>query len=173
MCGGGGYWRLWLAGVLSTRMQIHPWSTQFQSFPRMLARQISALLDALDAYEGAVVVISHDRPFCEAVRCSHVAYVSSGRITLEERSLRDADFTVADRGVANVAPGKVLAVEDRQAAAMDKAQAKVVTKVDRVQQKARGNAPQKIKTIEKKVRHIGSAEPAAPVPGRRATLEAP
>ena len=34
---------------------------------------------ALEAYEGAVVVISHDRAFCEAMRCSHVAYVANGR----------------------------------------------------------------------------------------------
>jgi ABC-type multidrug transport system ATPase subunit len=129
-----------------------PAPTQYQFSHPVLAHQISALLDALDAYEGAVVVISHDRPFCEAVRCTHVAYVSSGRITLDERSLRDSDFTVADRGVANVAPGTVVAVEERQAAAEDKAQAKEVTKLDRNQQKARGNAPKKIKTIEKKVR---------------------
>jgi len=115
---------------------------------------ISALLDALDAYEGAVVVISHDRPFCEAVRCSHVAYVSSGRITLDERSLRDSDFTVADRGVANVAPTPVLAVEDRQVAVVDTVQAKVAPNLDRAQQKARGNAPKKIKTIEKKVAEL-------------------
>ena len=49
------------------------------------------------------MVISHDRAFCEAMRCSHVAYVANGRVALEERSLRPSDFSEADRGVANVA----------------------------------------------------------------------
>ena len=48
---------------------------------------IQALLDALDTYEGAIVVISHDRPFCEAVRATHVGYVCSGRCVVEEREL--------------------------------------------------------------------------------------
>ena len=33
---------------------------------------IAALLDALDGYEGSIVVISHDRPFCEALRASRI-----------------------------------------------------------------------------------------------------
>lgn len=171
MCGGGGGGGVRLVGRRgqpSTHAQAP--GTQRQASRPMLARQISALLDALDAYEGAVVVISHDRPFCEAVRCSHVAYVSSGRITLDERSLRDSDFTVADRGVANVAPTPVLAVEDRQVAVVDTVQAKVAPNLDRAQQKARGNAPKKIKTIEKKVRHIdpSGAQSAIARPPHRA-----
>ncbi len=67
---------------------------------------ISALLDALETYEGALVLISHDRPFCEAVRATHVGYVCGGRCVVEERELRDADFSEEDRGVRNqfVAP---------------------------------------------------------------------
>mmetsp|Transcript_9872 Transcript_9872/g.28685 ORF Transcript_9872/g.28685 Transcript_9872/m.28685 type:complete len:233 (-) Transcript_9872:374-1072(-) len=112
---------------------------------------IAALLDALEDYEGAIVVISHDRPFCEAVRCTHVAYVSSGKITLEERSLRDSDFTVSDRGVVNVATGSVLSETNQEAVDKVRAENKVTAKLDRAQQKARGSAPRKIKTIEKKV----------------------
>ena len=53
---------------------------------------IDALLGALDKYEGAVVVVSHDRSFCEAVRATHVAYVSNGGVEMQERSLRDSDW---------------------------------------------------------------------------------
>ena len=71
---------------------------------------IQALLDALDTYEGAIVVISHDRPFCEAVRATHVGYVCSGRCVVEERELRDADFSETDRGVRNNFVGDASAV---------------------------------------------------------------
>ena len=53
---------------------------------------IEALVSALDEYEGCLVVISHDRAFCEAIRCSHVAYVANGRVSVEERELRPSDF---------------------------------------------------------------------------------
>ena len=62
---------------------------------------IAALLDAIETYTGAVVVISHDRPFCEALRATHVGYVCGGSCLIEERELRDSDFSEADRGVRN------------------------------------------------------------------------
>lgn len=49
-------------------------------------------------FEGAVLVVSHDRSFCEAVKCTHVAYVSGGACTVEERSLRAADWSETDKG---------------------------------------------------------------------------
>ena len=42
-----------------------------------------------------MLVISHDRAFCEALRCSHVAYVAGGKVALEERGLRPSDFSEA------------------------------------------------------------------------------
>jgi len=63
---------------------------------------IAALLEALDGYEGAMVVVSHDRAFCEALRCTHVVYVADGNCRIEERELRDTDFSEADRGVRNL-----------------------------------------------------------------------
>jgi len=84
---------------------------------------IAALLEALDEYTGAVVVVSHDRPFCEALRCSHVGYVAEGRCVVQERELRDADFSEAARGVRNseeaadddAAEGSVLSAEEQKA----------------------------------------------------------
>ena len=36
------------------------------------------------------------RPFCEALRSTHVAHVSGGRVAIEERSLRESDWAKAD-----------------------------------------------------------------------------
>ena len=113
------------------------------------AESIAALLQALEAYEGAVVVISHDRAFCEAMRCSHVAYVANGRVALEERSLRPSDFSEEDRGVANVAAdaagGGGLSMEERAAfREVEKAEAAE----ERRQQKRRSAAPKKLAQLE-------------------------
>ena len=71
------------------------------------ADAIAALLDAIETYTGAVVVISHDRPFCEALRATHIGYVCGGSCLMEERELRDSDFSEADRGVRNTfVPGE-------------------------------------------------------------------
>jgi len=62
---------------------------------------ISALVKALENFEGSIVVISHDRAFCEALKCTHVAYVADGKVKMEERTLMPSDFKM-DKGVANV-----------------------------------------------------------------------
>jgi len=64
---------------------------------------IAALLDAIGKYNGALVVVSHDRAFCEAIDATHVGYVADGKVLVEERSLRQSDFSELDRGVVNVA----------------------------------------------------------------------
>ena len=53
---------------------------------------IGALTRALQEYEGAVVVISHDRAFAEALQATHVAYINNGAVTLEERALKAEDW---------------------------------------------------------------------------------
>ncbi|EOD12548.1 hypothetical protein EMIHUDRAFT_247380 [Emiliania huxleyi CCMP1516] len=64
---------------------------------------IAALLDAIGKFNGALVVVSHDRAFCEAIDATHVGYVADGKVLVEERSLRQSDFSELDRGVVNVA----------------------------------------------------------------------
>jgi ABC-type multidrug transport system ATPase subunit len=63
---------------------------------------IAALLEAISQFEGAIVVISHDRAFSEAIEATHVGYVANGAIEIEERSLRESDWNEMDRGVLNV-----------------------------------------------------------------------
>ena len=56
---------------------------------------IQGLANALSGWggkDGAVVVISHDREFCEKVGFTHVGTVMKGGLLLEQRSLRDGDW---------------------------------------------------------------------------------
>jgi ATP-binding cassette subfamily F protein 3 len=110
-------------------------------------QSIAALVSALDEYEGAVVVVSHDRAFCEALRCTHVAYVAGGSVTLEERELRASDFSEDDKGVANV-DAQAKAQAETEA---DREERKAMAQLDRKAQKERLAAPKKLKQVEGKI----------------------
>ena len=65
---------------------------------------ISGLAKALSQWggkDGAVVVISHDRKFCEKVGFTHVGTVMDGKLILEQRPLRESDWEQYDIGAAN------------------------------------------------------------------------
>ena len=109
---------------------------------------IAALLDAIGKYNGALVVVSHDRAFCEALRATHVGYVSGGSCRVEERPLRDSDFSEADRGVRNSLGG---GDDDDSNAELSAAEAKAARELERQRQKRLSAAPKKIATIESKV----------------------
>eukprot|EP00588_Corethron_pennatum_P004368 CAMPEP_0194286906 /NCGR_PEP_ID=MMETSP0169-20130528/33571_1 /TAXON_ID=218684 /ORGANISM="Corethron pennatum, Strain L29A3" /LENGTH=761 /DNA_ID=CAMNT_0039033451 /DNA_START=89 /DNA_END=2374 /DNA_ORIENTATION=- len=67
---------------------------------------IEALSNALSTWgekDGAVVVISHDRSFCDEVGFTHVGTVQDGTLVLEERSLDDRDWEQYDINGAAVA----------------------------------------------------------------------
>jgi ATPase subunit of ABC transporter with duplicated ATPase domains len=56
---------------------------------------IEALGEALDTWggkDGAILVISHDRSFCEKVGFTHVATVAEGTLKIEQRSLCEDDW---------------------------------------------------------------------------------
>jgi len=53
---------------------------------------IAALLRALQNFEGTLLIVSHDRPFVEALAPSHVLIVDKGRAKLEARDLCDNDW---------------------------------------------------------------------------------
>jgi len=60
---------------------------------------IEALGEALSTWgekDGAVVVISHDREFCEKIGFTHVGTVQNGCVIVEERSLRESDWAEYD-----------------------------------------------------------------------------
>jgi ABC-type multidrug transport system ATPase subunit len=110
---------------------------------------IAALLDAIETYEGALVIVSHDRAFCDALRATHVGYVSDGSCVVEERELRDSDFSEADRGVRN---GAVVEEADRasahEEAVLSPEEAKAFREAERGAQKLRNAAPKKIAKLE-------------------------
>ena len=60
---------------------------------------IEALGDSLSSWggkDGSVVVVSHDRAFCEQVGFTHVGTVKDGKLTIEERGLKDSDWETYD-----------------------------------------------------------------------------
>ena len=60
---------------------------------------IEALGESLSNWggkDGSVVVVSHDRAFCESVGFTHVGTVKDGGITIEERGLEERDWARYD-----------------------------------------------------------------------------
>lgn len=60
---------------------------------------IEALGESLSNWggkDGSVVVVSHDRAFCESVGFTHVGTVKDGTVVIEERGLMDSDWARYD-----------------------------------------------------------------------------
>ena len=106
---------------------------------------IAALVDALDEYPGAIVVVSHDRAFCEALQCTHVAYVADGKVDMEERELRPSDFSESDRGVVNI---DQLTLDAASAPPINKEALKAARAEERKRQKEVSAAPKKLQTVQ-------------------------
>ena len=111
---------------------------------------IEALGDSLSNWggkDGSVVVVSHDRSFCESVGFTHVGTVMDGDLVIEERGLEDKDWARYDIASAagdasetssscnGVAPTVELSAEEK-------------AELDR-KRKLAFNAPKRIEKIEK------------------------
>ena len=55
---------------------------------------VASLTEALKEFKGAVVVVSHDRAFCESLGVTHVITVDDGKCTMQERALKDSDWAI-------------------------------------------------------------------------------
>jgi ATP-binding cassette subfamily F protein uup len=71
--------------------------------PLIVTKSIDALSKALSSWggkDGAIIVVSHDKAFCENVGFTHVGTVDNGTLTLEERGLAEKDWVKYDMQAA-------------------------------------------------------------------------
>jgi ATPase subunit of ABC transporter with duplicated ATPase domains len=104
---------------------------------------VAALANGLNAFEGAVIVVSHDRAFVDELKPTHVATVADGAVSLEKRDLTDADWDVSsidERGTP-AADAVVVADEPAPAPAVE------VVEDDKTRKK-RHNAPKRMEKLE-------------------------
>ena len=105
---------------------------------------IGALLQAVEDFKGAIVVVSHDQTFCEAIQFTHVATVADGGLILEERELRRADFSQG-RGIINSEENSA------EVSNLDRERVKAIARDERAIQKRRKAAPKRILVLESKI----------------------
>jgi hypothetical protein len=110
---------------------------------------IEALSDALRSWggkDGAIIVVSHDKSFCDSVGFNTVGTVSDGTITVEERDLNDSDWK---RYAMSAQGGEVGgAKEEKEVAKPLTPEEKEALKQKR---KQAFNAPKRIKKLEKMI----------------------
>jgi ATPase subunit of ABC transporter with duplicated ATPase domains len=109
---------------------------------------IDALSRALSGWgrkDGAMVVVSHDRAFCEEVGFTHVGTVKDGKLVVEQRGLRDSDWATYDMNGSAVGA----ACEDKEENAASVIEMTQEEKDEmRRKEKLAFNAPKRIKKLE-------------------------
>jgi ATPase subunit of ABC transporter with duplicated ATPase domains len=109
---------------------------------------VEALSEALSGWgqdTGAIVVISHDKAFCEKVGFTHVATVQDGSLKLEQRDTRESDW---DSSSSSTQP----TISSANGSDDDSNNNKpVMTEEDRKRKKQAYNAPKRIAKIEETV----------------------
>ena len=106
---------------------------------------VSVLVKALNKFEGAVLVISHDKAFLEELEPTHVLTVREGNAILEQRSLVDSDWD-DELDSRQQAEEKFIA-----SATTAKINNDGLINEDVVGRKLRQNAPRKIKKVEAQI----------------------
>jgi len=103
---------------------------------------VEALSESLSEWGdeiGAMVVVSHDRAFCEQIGFTHVATVKDGTYRLEERSARASDWVID--GLSSAASA--------DAATINGARTTTAKDIDPKLRKQAFNAPKRIVKLEK------------------------
>lgn len=98
---------------------------------------IQALSQALSEWEGTVVIVSHDKSFCETIGFTHVGTVENGSYTMEERSLRPSDWSQFDEESGSESTSDNVASVSKEQ-----------QQLDRKLQKQAYNAPKRIQKLE-------------------------
>ncbi|KAL7545552.1 hypothetical protein ACHAWF_008905 [Thalassiosira exigua] len=105
---------------------------------------IEALGDSLSSWggkDGSIVVVSHDRSFCESVGFTHVGTVEDGGLIVEERGLEERDWVKYDIATApsDASEPRVVEISAEEKAELDR------------KRKLAFNAPKRIKKIEQSI----------------------
>lgn len=104
---------------------------------------VEALGDALRDWgeeTGALLVVSHDREFCNKIEFTHVATVSDGKFVMEQRSARESDWAINDMEAA--ATSRESIHEKKESKKPD---------LDPALRKQAFNAPKRIAKLEKMI----------------------
>ncbi|KAL7444418.1 hypothetical protein ACHAXM_012020 [Skeletonema potamos] len=110
---------------------------------------IEALGDSLSNWggkDGSVVVVSHDRAFCEQVGFTHVGTVKDGKLIVEERGLQEKDWARYDISSTPLISNGLTAASASGEAVIELTEAEKAEQ-DR-KRKLAFNAPKRIKKIE-------------------------
>jgi ATP-binding cassette subfamily F protein 3 len=113
---------------------------------------VEALSDALSVWgdeKGAIIVVSHDRHFCDKITFTHVATVQDGKFVLEEREVRPSDWIVSGLSAATSVAGSTIGASKDSASSDHSATSEARTKeLDPKLRKAAYNAPKRIQKLE-------------------------
>ena len=117
---------------------------------------VEALSEALSDWDederAAIVVISHDKAFCEQIGFTHVATVKDGQVTIEQRNTRDSDW---DSSAFSTQPslngGAATKNHSLEEESLDVAEEPPKKDVDPKLRKQAYNAPKRITKIEREV----------------------
>ena len=114
---------------------------------------VEALSEALSGWgedTGAIVVISHDKAFCEKVGFTHVATVTDGGLKMEQRDTRESDW---DSSSSSTQPTMASSTTvDNNNNNNNKGKGKPASiEEDRRRKKQAYNAPKRIAKIEETV----------------------
>jgi DNA repair exonuclease SbcCD ATPase subunit len=90
--------------------------------------------------QGALVVVSHDRNFCERIPFTHVATVQDAKLILEERGVRESDWSSTDLSKQKT--------KNQQTSIENSRQDTEQTPVDPSLRKKLYNAPKRIEKLE-------------------------
>jgi ATPase subunit of ABC transporter with duplicated ATPase domains len=113
---------------------------------------VNTLVEALATWQGgAILCISHDRPFLEKLNPTHVLTVRGGRAILEERGLREEDWLDALNSraeEAKLAPAPVRVAAATSVIGGNKEGKSKGENESEEQRKKRFNAPKRVQKIE-------------------------